>query len=78
MALSNIRECLLVDRERLFRLIFPADSRESYGVAAKEAAEVVNFDHLPAGHIVAHVLLRGIAVHLMTNGRVRIVTLTRP
>ena len=78
MALSNIRECLFIDRERLFRLIFPAGSRESYGVAAKEAAEVVNFDHLPAGHVVAHALLRGIAVHLMTNGRVRITILTRP
>jgi len=77
MALSNIRECLLVDRERFFRLLLPAGSRESYGIAAKEAAEVVNFDHLPAGHV-AHALLRGIAVHLMTNGRVRITILTRP
>jgi hypothetical protein len=39
----------------------------------------VNFDDLPAGHVaVAHALLRGIAVHLMTNGRVRITILTRP
>ena len=78
MALSNVRERLLVDRERLFQVIIPAGSRKGYGIAAKEAAEVVNFDDLPAGHVaIAHALLRGIAVHLTKNGRVRIVTLTR-